>query len=244
MKHLIRNLSIISCHAILFFTGCVSTAGTSVLLNDSTAVLSQSIQTKSIVCSNSNCNNTVNSHLKDTLLIIPKRHEDVLLLQNKAIFYAQHEIDSILNTYEMALITTNKEDSVFCSQWMPKIAFDGTEYNTDMYFRSPRARPLDESSGSIQFLVKSFFLNLKCDDENEKPIFTSINLIIDEKGHCRGLYFYLEKDKRECALYMAREVFSFVKVKLFCPAIDIKTGEPIPDIMVINLADNYNVPQN
>ena len=187
MKHLIRNLSIISCHAILFFTGCVSTTGTSVLLNDSTAVLSQSIQTKSIVCSNSNCNNTVNSHLKDTLLIIPKRHED---------------------------------------------------------FRSPRARPLDESSGSIQFLVKSFFLNLKCDDENEKPIFTSINLIIDEKGHCRGLYFYLEKDKRECALYMAREVFSFVKVKLFCPAIDIETGEPIPDIMVINLADNYNVPQN
>lgn len=232
MKLIQQSLLLFSIGTILCFSGRVSffyshSQENNAITYASEAIINKADSTKAVCLSM-----LIESDGKPR--IVPARTSETILVQNTGMINGQqHKIDSLLYTIERTLIAMDAEDSTFCNAWMPKIAFDGTEYSTDMYFRSPKAKLLDESSGTIQHLVKGFLVNLECDNASDEPVFTSINLIIDEHGQCRGLYAELKKNKKECAVHMAREVFNYVKVKAFCPAIDIETSKPIPDVIEI-----------
>ena len=148
----------------------------------------------------------------------------------------QKRIDSLLSAYELTLVTETERDSIYCVPLMLKIAFDGTQYTEGIVFRSPKARLKDESLGSIQSRVSDYYHDCleEMGQDNKASVLTSVFLIVDERGCLRGLYFDLEKEQKELELLLARKIFRKFRDEMFCPAVDLETGDFVSDIIEIS----------
>ena len=95
----------------------------------------------------------------------------------------------------------------------------------------------------IEKSIKALEDELKMQLDEYRTFFNvlqSVLVVFDADGLPRGLIIFAGEDQNDIILQFGEEMLGYLKQEKFSPGIDmeVEIGKPIPDIMVINLADS------
>ena len=136
------------------------------------------------------------------------------------------------DSYQLLLVASAVADSIFCSAFLPKQAFDGTYYTVDSGIEYPKACCMNKTMDCFSVYFSEYYL--QCEGEEDiKPAINDMTFIIDENGVVRGVFCFVEKEKMIYGKNVAKKVFNRFKNERFHPAKDVATGKPIPDMVVL-----------
>lgn len=132
--------------------------------------------------------------------------------------------------YQLLLVASSDADSLFCSAFLPKQAFDGSYYTVDSVIEYPKASCMDKTMDCLKIHFSEYYL--QCESEEDiKPAINDMTFIIDENGVVRGVFCFVEKEKMIYGKNVAKKVFNRFKNERFHPAKDVATGKPVPDMV-------------
>ena len=143
--------------------------------------------------------------------------------------------DTLKCNEEVLLIVESDVDSLFCLSFLPKHHGDCMWAFPSHPATYPEVRPVEKSIKALENELK-----MQLDEfRTVCNVLQSVLVVFDAEGLPRGLIMFAEKDQKDVIVQFGKEMLSYLKKVKFSPAIDIEveTGKPIPDIMVINFAD-------
>lgn len=144
--------------------------------------------------------------------------------------------DGNRNSYQLLLVASSADDSLFCSSLLPKRAFDGTFYMDNDIIKYPKASCINMTDECLKTKFSEFYLHYEA-EEIVKPGINEMTFIVDEKGVVRGIFCFVEKEKLAYGKNVATKIFNHFKDERFHPAKSIHTGKVVSDM--VELSTNY-----
>lgn len=166
----------------------------------------------------------------------PRPHQPTLLVDDH-----YYDNNPLLHADFLQLVALSKEDSLYCSEWVPKKAFDGTYYLDYPIIKHPRAHCVEKTMDSLQLELFDYYLDCER-QENIELVINRLTFVVDEKGLTRGAYCFVKKDQQEQAKKIAIKILHRFKNERFSPAINVETGKPVPDLMEFFISKRHSAP--
>lgn len=138
--------------------------------------------------------------------------------------------DSNWNSYQLILVASSAEDSLYCSTFLPKQAFDGTYYMKNNAVKYPKASCKGMTMDSLRSELCKCFHEFKS-EKAARPLINNVTFVVDERGIIRGLFLFVEKEKQVIGRNVATKILFRFQNKRFHPAKDWITEEPVPDLV-------------
>ncbi len=156
----------------------------------------------------------------------PPRPYQPSLLLNDCFF----DEDPFPHAKHLIMVAFSANDSLYCSHLLPKQAFDSTYFINYPYLTHPQATSLEKTMDCLNTEFCEYYLKCKHKENLELTIF-SMAIIVDETGIIRGAFCFVEKSQNEQGKNLAMKILKHFKDERFSPAINIETGETVPDIL-------------
>ncbi len=158
----------------------------------------------------------------------PKPYHRALLSENGLPFTGTN-----WDSYQLLLVTSSVADSLFCSAFLPKQAFDGTYYTVNSVIEYPKASCMNKTMDCFSVYFSEYYF--QCETEEKiKPAINAMTFVVDENGVIRGMFCFIEKEKLAYGKNVATKVFNHFKDEPFHPAKDIITGKSVPDLVELS----------
>lgn len=169
----------------------------------------------------------------DTLSSVLSREQNMCVSTDVTIALKE---DTHTCSEEVLLVVESDKDSLFCLPFMPDL-YDNCIWAFPSHPATyPVVSPIDKS-------IKALEDELKMQLDEYRTFFNvlqSVLVVFDAEGLPRGLIIFAGEDQNDIILQFGEEMLCYLKQEKFSPGIDmeVEIGKPIPDIMVINLADS------
>lgn len=166
----------------------------------------------------------------------PRPHQPTMLVDDH-----YYDNNPYLHADLLQFEALSKEDSLYCTEWLPKKAFDGTYYLDYPFIKYPQAQCMEKTMDSLGLELYDYYL--KCEyQENVELVINRITFVVDEKGLIRGAFCFVKKDQQEQFKKIAMRILHRFKNERFSPAIDVETGKPVPDLVEFFIPKRHSVP--
>lgn len=140
--------------------------------------------------------------------------------------------DSIKELLDVIIVAETREDSLFCSSFIPEYEYLGTySSKPTCCFCYPTISGAGRSLEEIETDVCSLYKLLKKQSYYDAVDLGSIQLVVDEEGRPRGLWIDILKSQKDMVVSCALVLLKYLKNEDFNPSIDYDTGMPVPDFV-------------
>ena len=169
----------------------------------------------------------------DTLSAVFSKEQNICVSTDVTITLKE---DTLTCSEEVLLVVESDEDSLFCLPFMPDLYDDCIWAFPSHPATYPEVSPTEKSIKVLEDELKEQL------DEYRTyfNVLQSVLVVFDAEGLPRGIIIFVGKDQKHDIVQFGKEMLSYLKKEKFSPGIDIEveTGKPIPDIMVIDLAES------
>ncbi|MBR5631657.1 MAG: hypothetical protein IKW82_08445 [Bacteroidales bacterium] len=140
--------------------------------------------------------------------------------------------DSLKELLDVIIVAETREDSLFCSSFIPEYEYLGTySSKPTCCFCYPTISGAGRSLEEIETDVCSLYKLLKKQAYYDAVDLGSIQLVVDEEGRPRGLWIDILKSQKDMVVSCALVLLKYLKNEDFNPSIDYDTGMPVPDFV-------------
>lgn len=161
---------------------------------------------------------------------LPKPHHRSLFREARG--DSLPSIGSQWSKCQLMLIASSATDSLYCSTFLPKQAFDSTYFMDNDTLTYPEATCKNLPLDSLKLKISEYYLQCEA-EEAVKPGINELVFVVDEKGVVRGVFCFVEKEKRFSGKNVVSKVLNRFKNEQFYPAIDILSRRPVHDMVEI-----------
>lgn len=134
------------------------------------------------------------------------------------------------DSYQLLLVASSAIDSLYCSSFLPKRAIDGTYYTDNLVLKYPKASCKDMTMDSLRLELCKCFHEFES-EKAARPLINNVTFVVDERGIIRGLFLFVEKEKKAIGRNVAKKILYRFQNERFHPAKDWITEKPVPDLV-------------